>query len=334
MKTYPEIMTENKVNESFDLSVTASEVIAGLFIIHPVGSINTNTYPILKKEMEWIFESRPEIILFDMKQVKYVNLRGLRVILKTFMEMNQRSGKVYLMNLQPEIKEMFEVMNGALPEWVFGSRKQLEIYLDAIHNNFSGNRRCKMDKGLLINLVNTVSEDHLKIDAIRRLGTYINDSRVLDVLCREAVETDRRHVRDASIRTLKGNSEEANRRFSRIAICAKNPTHRRWALITLSLMECCYAKEAVMQGLRDTHRSVRFAAAFNAGLYYDSDVVNALELFFERNRFLLVLDGLCQAGKPLLPLIKKVKEKYRDYYRHDDTKGEEMSMPGSPITFG
>ena len=139
METYPENMTDSKIYESFNLSVTASEERAGLFIIHPVGSINTNTYPILKKEMEWIFESRPEIILFDMKQVNYVNFRGLRVILKTIMEMNQRSGKVYLTNLQPEVKEMFEVMNGALPGWLFSSRKQLENYFDAIHNNCLGN---------------------------------------------------------------------------------------------------------------------------------------------------------------------------------------------------
>ena len=139
METYPENMTDSKIYESFNLSVTASEERAGLFIIHPVGSINTNTYPILKKEMEWIFESRPEIILFDMKQVNYVNFRGLRVILKTIMEMKQRSGKVYLTNLQPEVKEMFEVMNGALPGWLFSSRKQLENYFDAIHNNCFGN---------------------------------------------------------------------------------------------------------------------------------------------------------------------------------------------------
>lgn len=142
MKTYPENMTDSKVNEGFKfkLSVTASEERAGLFVIHPTGSINTNTYPILKKEMEWIFESKPEIILFDMKRVNYVNLRGLRVILKTIIKMNLRNGKVYLTNLQPEIKEMFEVMNDALPEWFFGSRKQLENYHDAIHKNFYGNR--------------------------------------------------------------------------------------------------------------------------------------------------------------------------------------------------
>ena len=56
MEAYPEIMTDNQVNESFNLSVCANEKRAGLFIIVPVGSINTNTYPILQREMDRIFE--------------------------------------------------------------------------------------------------------------------------------------------------------------------------------------------------------------------------------------------------------------------------------------
>lgn len=139
MERNNELTSDSKVNESFNLRVTASEERSGLFVIHPVGSINTNTYSILKKELDWILESWPEIILFDMKQVNYVNFRGLRVILKTIIKMNLRNDKVYLTNLQPDIMEMFDVMNDALPEWFFGNRKQLEIYLNAIHNNCSGN---------------------------------------------------------------------------------------------------------------------------------------------------------------------------------------------------
>jgi hypothetical protein len=55
-----------------------------------------------------------------------------------------------------------------------------------------------------------VSEDHLKIDAIRRLGPYIDDSKVLNALCREAIETDSHRVRDELIKTLKGNQDDAN----------------------------------------------------------------------------------------------------------------------------
>ena len=83
-----------------------------------------------------------------------------------------------------------------------------------------------------------------------------------------------------------------------------------------------------MQGLRDMHRSVQIAAALNTGLYNDRDVVNALELFFERNRFWLVLEVLRQASNTLLPLIEKAKKIFGEYYHYEETKGEDMPVPG------
>ena len=137
MRPHPEIMTDNKVNGNFNSSVHLNEKREGFFIIHPDGPMNTKTSPVLQNAVEQIFESQPEIIVFDMKQVNCINFRGLRVILKTIIEMDQRYGKVYLTNLQPQIKEMFEIMNGALPEWIFESRNQLEKYLGAMHNSCS-----------------------------------------------------------------------------------------------------------------------------------------------------------------------------------------------------
>ena len=101
-----------------------------------------------------------------------------------------------------------------------------------------------MNKQWLMNQVNSDSEEFSQIEAVRRLGPYIDDTEVLDSLCRAAVETDNRRVREILISTLKNNQDEVNRRFSQIAIHAENPTHRRWALINLSLMECGNAKKS------------------------------------------------------------------------------------------
>jgi anti-anti-sigma factor len=141
MKTYPEIVTDSKVSHNYNLSVHSREERTGLFIIHPVGSINTNTSPILQKEMQRIIEARPEIILIDMDQVNFINFRGLRVIFKTIMEMNQRNAKICLTNLQPNVKEMFEIMYDILPKWIFEGRKLLEHHLDGNHNHCSGSNR-------------------------------------------------------------------------------------------------------------------------------------------------------------------------------------------------
>ena len=50
MERYNELMTDNNVKDSFSLSVTANEEKPGFFLIHPVGSFNTNTYMILKNK--------------------------------------------------------------------------------------------------------------------------------------------------------------------------------------------------------------------------------------------------------------------------------------------
>ncbi|MGD9057568.1 MAG: STAS domain-containing protein [Desulfobacterales bacterium] len=128
MKSYYKIMPEYNSRERADF-----------FIIRPVGSINTNTYMSLQKEIELILESGPETILFDMKQVNYINFSGLRVILKTIVKMSQLKGNVYITDLQPQVKEMFEIMIGALPHWLSRSRKQLENCLDENHLNHTGN---------------------------------------------------------------------------------------------------------------------------------------------------------------------------------------------------
>ena len=117
MKTYLKTTTDSPVNNRFNLRVYYSEKRKGRFIICPVGAIHTLTFQTLKNEIARILESKPEMIVFDMKQVDYINSKGLHVILDTIVEMYTRSGNVYLTNLQPQIEHIFDVMKGALPLW-------------------------------------------------------------------------------------------------------------------------------------------------------------------------------------------------------------------------
>ena len=130
------------------------------------------------------------------------------------------------------------------------------------------------------------------VDAVRSLASYTHESRVMDALCEVAVVTDNIHVREASIEALKSNPAGAQLRFSDIALWSDNPIARKWALVDLSLMGCCDAKDAVISGLYDPDAAVRKAAAMSAGLYTDADVLNALEHYFESHRFSLTLTFL------------------------------------------
>jgi len=129
MKTNPGIILDSTSCEGFSLSVYSTEKTSGGFIIHPVGSLDMNSYFILEKKVEFILDSAPEVIIFDMEYVYYINCSGLRVILRTIKLMKQRSRRVYLMNPQVQIMEMFEIMNGLIPPWIFADPKELEHYL-------------------------------------------------------------------------------------------------------------------------------------------------------------------------------------------------------------
>jgi stage II sporulation protein AA (anti-sigma F factor antagonist) len=136
MITDPGIMTDYKVNGSSNLSVWFSEKREGFFIIQPVGSINAITSPILQDEVKQIIESKPEIILFDMKQVSYINSKGLHVILKAHQEMKFLGGRVVLVNLQPHIKEVFDIIDALPAQRIFASRHELDNYLDTMQKSY------------------------------------------------------------------------------------------------------------------------------------------------------------------------------------------------------
>ncbi len=135
MRTDPESMADNKIKGSFNLSVNVNETREGLFVIQPIGSINMITSPILQNEVEQLYESKPEMILFDMQQVNYINSKGLHVILKAHQAMKARGGRIALTNLQPHIKEVFDIIDALVEQQIFASRHELDNYLDAMQKS-------------------------------------------------------------------------------------------------------------------------------------------------------------------------------------------------------
>ena len=182
-----------------------------------------------------------------------------------------------------------------------------------------------MEKKNLLHLLINTSDEDAQINAARCLHKYAFDRGVLNILCTVAVEAISGKLRDALIKTLKLNPEEANRWFKNCAMNSPEPVQRRRALISLSLMECHTAKEAVIQGLQDPHRSVRIGAALNAGLYNDKDVTKALENYFEKKPLDLALESFAEA-------VKKVWHKRRRVDRFaNGTLGNDRNLPENDI---
>ena len=74
----------------------------------------------------------PDVIIFDLEFLDYINSMGVRVLLKTKKALEKNGGKIMFMNLQPQIKKVFDILNALPTLQVFASIKEMDEYLDAM----------------------------------------------------------------------------------------------------------------------------------------------------------------------------------------------------------
>lgn len=120
------------------LTVSSHEKTAGIFVITPVGGVDINTYPILEKEVDQLLQSSLNMLVFDMNEVNYVSSAGVRVVLKAQKAMKKRGGKIAIINFQPSVKKVFEIINALPTQQIFSSIEELDQYLDHIQRADQG----------------------------------------------------------------------------------------------------------------------------------------------------------------------------------------------------
>ena len=114
------------------LTVTAKEKTPGVFILYPAGSLDSNTYEILDKRIDLILEGSRKVIVLDMENLDYISSMGVRVVIKAKKAMMKNSGDLVLMNLQPQIHKVFEIINALPSQQIFSSTQELDHYLDRV----------------------------------------------------------------------------------------------------------------------------------------------------------------------------------------------------------
>ena len=112
------------------LTVTVTKKEPGIFTISPVGSIDSETYMELEKEIRTIMDSSPKGIILNLEGVTFISSMGLRTIFMAREMMEENKGTLVIANPQPKIKEMFDIVK-VIPDSMFASLEEADEYLDA-----------------------------------------------------------------------------------------------------------------------------------------------------------------------------------------------------------
>jgi anti-anti-sigma factor len=115
------------------LKVTVEQKPGGSYVvIRPDGSIDATTYTTLAAEVESVLKKTPSLIIFDLEKVGYVSSAGIGVVLAAEKAMKKGGGKTLLVNLKPQIRKVFDIVQALPAQQLFNSVRELDEYLAEI----------------------------------------------------------------------------------------------------------------------------------------------------------------------------------------------------------
>ena len=96
------------------------------------GSLDSNTAPQLQQSIDAEINESVDPTVIDFKDLDFLSSAGLRVIFKTKKIMDNSGGRFLLVNLQPQIKKVFEIIKALDGMHVFKDQDEMDDYLAAM----------------------------------------------------------------------------------------------------------------------------------------------------------------------------------------------------------
>ncbi len=102
--------------------------------ISMTGNLDSNTAPQLQTTIDIEIDASILHFVLNFKNLEFLSSAGLRVIFKAKKMMAARNGKFLLVNLQPQIIKVFEIIKSLEGMNVFVDEEEMDEYLTAMQN--------------------------------------------------------------------------------------------------------------------------------------------------------------------------------------------------------
>lgn len=96
------------------------------------GRLDTHTFGDLDTQLEPLLASSIQSLVMDLAGLDYISSAGVRSIFKARKALSERGGKVVVVNPQPQIQKVFDVVKAVPLDQIFSSVEEADAYLDAM----------------------------------------------------------------------------------------------------------------------------------------------------------------------------------------------------------
>jgi anti-anti-sigma factor len=111
------------------LKITATQTNVRTSQIVISGTLDSETSAQFDQQIQQTIKGGTGIIVLDMAGLEMITSAGVGVIMKTQTTLAKRAGEVMMINMQPQIKKVFEIVRLLPTLTVFESTEEMDNYL-------------------------------------------------------------------------------------------------------------------------------------------------------------------------------------------------------------
>lgn len=114
------------------LNITVIKKKNYVYFVELRGSLDSDTYHLLEEELKEVVNENIKALIFDMAQVSYISSAGIGLVMKTKKALQAYDANFAMVNLQPQIKKVFDVMKILPLVDIFEDMPEADKYIDQI----------------------------------------------------------------------------------------------------------------------------------------------------------------------------------------------------------
>jgi len=114
--------------------IIPNEEKAGCFTVVPHGPIDSDTYMDFSDKVTPLLTTTLKAIVLDLADVDYISSAGLGVLFTMKKHLKHNNGDLLFVNLKPQIKRLFEIVNALPKETLFKTTEEADAYLYRMMN--------------------------------------------------------------------------------------------------------------------------------------------------------------------------------------------------------
>ena len=101
-------------------------------VVKITGALDISSAPQADEVLTPLVASAPKVTVFDLAQLRFLDSTGIGLLLRTRGGLERNGGTVFITNMQPQIRKIFDIVKVLPASTVFQNMAEFDEYLKAI----------------------------------------------------------------------------------------------------------------------------------------------------------------------------------------------------------